>query len=156
MADQSAARSGAERRWYSLNEAAERLGVSRQSLHQRVRKLKGAEKVDGRWQIPEQTVEALVAAERAKAVASGAVVALPGAQPGGQPGSEEVAELAERVSELEGLVRDQARAFHAALGDRDALISELRADRRRLRRALGAFMNGLAHLVDEDDDDPGG
>ena len=149
MADHSAASSDGERLWYALNEAAERLGVSRQSLHQRVGRLKGAEKVDGRWQIPAQTVEALVTAERAKAIASGSVVALPGAERLGPQFGQEVAELAERVAALEGLVREQARAFQLELGDRDALISELRADRRRLRQALGAFVKGLGHLVDD-------
>lgn len=150
------AASDGEREWYGINEAAVRLGVTRQSLHQRVGRLQGAQKVDGRWRIPAAIVEALVMAERAKAVAAGSVVALPGAAREDPPSSAVVADLSERVAELERMVLDQAGRFALEVANRDALIAELRADRRRLRRALGTFVEGLAHLVVEDDDGPRG
>ena len=58
-----------------------------------------------------EVVEALVTAERAKAVASGSVVVLPGAERRDPEGGPEVAELIGRVADLERLVRDQAERF---------------------------------------------
>lgn len=150
MADRGAA-SEPERRWYGVSETAARLGVSRQTLHERVRRLQGARKVDGRWRIPAEVVEALVTAERAKAVASGSLVLLPDMDVEDAKGGPGVVELAERVAELERLVREQADRFSAELANRDALIAELRADRQRLRRTLGAVMQGLSHLVADDE-----
>lgn len=132
------------REWFTVNEAASALGVSRQSVQERVRKLEGAELVGGRWRIPGSTVEALLVAERAKAVASGTLVLLPGSGEApddvareGTPGN---ALLLSRIAELE-----------RALGERDGRIEELHAERRRLRHALGAVMQGLSHLVTEEE-----
>ncbi len=141
----------AGRAWYGVRETAAMLGVTRQTVHERVRKLQGAELVGGRWRIPAPVVEALLTAERAKALASGTLVVLPGGarrdEPAVTAGVGDLAELADRVAGLERSVREQSEAFAQQLSQRDATIEELRAERRRLRQALGTVMEGMAHLV---------
>ena len=122
--------------WYGLAEVAAMLDVSRQRLQQRVGRLRGAQKVGGRWQIPADVVEALVTAERASASASGSLVVL-----GGQVApAASTGDLADRVAELELAVTDQLVRFAEQLADRDARIQELEGDRRRLRQALIALV----------------
>ncbi len=137
---------GSHRPWYGLRETAAMLGVSRQTLHQRVQKLQGARKVDGQWRIPVEVVEALVTSERAKGLASGAVVVLPSAAGGDAPGSD-LADLVARVAELERVAAEQTRSFAEILADRDRTIEELRADRHRLRQAFGTVTKGLEQLL---------
>ncbi len=145
---------GSPRQWYGIRETAEMLGVTRQTLHERVQKLQGARKVDGQWRIPGETVEALLAAERAKALASGVVIALPAPSGDRHPG-DALGDLVARITDLERTVAEQARSFKQQLADRDTTIDELRADRRRLRQALGTVTKGLEQLVAGDGrDDP--
>lgn len=142
----------ADRVWYGVRETAEMLGVTRQTVHERVRKLQGAELVGGRWRIPAAVVEALLTAERAKALASGSLVMLPGGS--SDDAASEVFDgdgLADRVAELERAVQEQSRLFADQLAERDAKIAELRSERQRLRQALAAVTNGLAQLVAEND-----
>jgi len=140
-----------ERPWYGVREAAEMLGVSRQAVNQRVRGLQGAQLVDGHWRIPAEVVQALLTAERAKAKAVGTVVSLPGVPENGPIDQAETGDLTRRVAELERAVTEQDREFRRQLADRDAIIDELRSERRHLRQALASLMQGLGHLIGDGD-----
>lgn len=140
-----------ERPWYGVREAAEMLGVSRQAVNQRVRGLQGAQLVDGHWRIPAEVVQALLTAERAKAKAVGTVVSLPGVPENGPIDQVGTGDLTRRVAELERAVTEQDREFRRQLADRDAIIDELRSERRQLRQALASLMQGLGHLIGEGD-----
>lgn len=147
--------------FYGVGELASMLGVTRQAVQARLKNgTIRATKVNGAWRIPAAVAEAIVGAERSKAVASGRVTALPRSAPAGPDRVEDLAQavvrLENRLAQVEADRVAQVRRFEQVevdlrdqLRSKEAEVGALRADRRRLRRAL-------AVLVAEDDaDQPG-
>ncbi|MDP8928024.1 MAG: helix-turn-helix domain-containing protein [Actinomycetota bacterium] len=139
--------------FYGVGELASMLGVTRQAVQARVKHgTIRATKVNGAWQIPAAVAEAIVGAERSKAVASGRVTALPVSAPAGPDRVEDLAQavvrLESRLAQVEADRVAQGRQFeqalaelHAQLHARNSEIAALREDRRRLRRALAALVS---------------
>jgi excisionase family DNA binding protein len=147
--------------FYGVGELATMLGVTRQAVQARVKNgTIRATKVNGAWRIPAPVAEAMIGAERSKAVASGRVTALPVSAPAGPDRVEDLAQavvkLEERLAQMEADRLAQVRQLENVVVDlrdqlqsKEAEVGALRADRRRLRRAL-------AVLVAEDDPDQPG
>ncbi len=138
---------------YGVGELADLLGVTRQAVQARVKSGSiRAAKVDGVWQIPAAVVDAMVSAERTKAVVSGRVTALPLPPTGDLNGLDDLAEavvgLEQRLAQAEADRAAQAERFEQALASlREQLghqrdeVEALREDRRRLRRAMTALVS---------------
>jgi hypothetical protein len=137
---------------YGVGELASILGVTRQAVQARVKSGSiRAEKVNGVWQVPAAVAEAMISAERTKAVVSGRVTALPLRPAGDGDRLDDLAErfvrLETKLVQLEADRAAQADRFDQTMGylreqlqARQGDIDALREDRRRLRRAMTALV----------------
>ena len=124
---------------YSLQEVADRVGRTRQAMHARVKRgTLRAQRVGGSWLVTPEVLDALVAAEQAKAVSAGTVRALH-PESGDASGVDGVRDLptdaARRIEELEA----ELTAQREELARKDGYIGDLRRHVARLREALATM-----------------
>jgi len=130
----------AHQAWSTPAELAQLVGVGQAAILNRLRRgtLRG-EKRDGRWRIPPDVVDAVVAARRAQAVSSGSLRLLRHGEP---PVNEEV--LAAGVvsaGDVEALQRVIA-AKDEVIAAKDEVIAELRRELAQQRAAMVVFLGG--------------
>ena len=130
----------AQQVWSTPAELAHMVGVGQAAILNRLRRgtLRG-EKRDGRWRIPPDVVDAVVAARRAQAVSSGSLRLL---RHGMAPVDEEPpAAGGASAGDVEALERVIA-AKDEVIAAKDEVINELRREMAQHRAAMVVFLGG--------------
>ncbi|MDQ1447009.1 MAG: Helix-turn-helix domain [Acidimicrobiaceae bacterium] len=123
--------------WYTLEEAGERIGRTRQAMHMRVKAgTLRAQRIGGRWLVSSEVLDALVAGERANAVSAGTVRMLHPELPAETEDlSARLAAADLRAAELEAQLGEERRT----VARQDAYIADLVRHVHRLRDALATL-----------------
>lgn len=134
------------REWYTLQEVAGVVGISRQAVHARVQKgqLEGR-KVDGIWRVPSDALAQAIEERRAQALSLGSVRVLPVVP---APDSGSAREIDHRVARLEALVAELAEQHEHAQRERDRELARSRERGDRLKAALHQMVELLAGDLD--------